>query len=331
MNRRRKIAAVVALGQVLLNAQELAGPQLLAVEPDERVLIEAAQRERSYLPRLLGYMIVRPPMIPRALRIALLLPLAACVLVDPLEDDYALKTEAGGGEATNTGGAGEGGDPSVGGGGEGGIGTGGSGLGGPITMTFGERNVAEVNDVTFDTQLSGFPGSLGENWGAAESAWADASPSELRVALVRFDLTSIPNDAAVIAAELSLFTSTLDLAFSMDPANIFEVLEPWDEGNVSGAPGTANWNDRMPGVPWTTPGCGPGSRSTTSIASLTAVMTGSEYVFALPTDLVERWVSTPSENHGLVLHTAFEDGTGIATSESTLLNHRPMLTVTFDP
>ncbi|MEQ9324227.1 MAG: DNRLRE domain-containing protein [Polyangiaceae bacterium] len=268
----------------------------------------------------------------RALALASLLVPAACVLVDPLEDDYALKTNhRGGGRAQSTGGANEGCDPTTGGGGNGGNGTGGSGLSGPITMTFGERNVAEVNGVTSDTQLSGFPGSLGENWGASESAWADASPSELRVALVRFDLTSIPNDAAIVAAELSLFTSTLDLAFSMDPANIFEVLEPWDEGNVSGAPGIANWNDRMPGVPWTTPGCGPGSRSTTSIASLTAVMTGSEYVFALPTDLVERWVSTPSDNHGLVLHTAFEDGTGIATSESTLLNHRPMLTVTFDP
>lgn len=273
-------------------------------------------------------------MIHRTLSVAMLLPLAACVLVDPLEDDYALKADGGGGQGGETiGDGGQGGSATgIGGGGEGGTQTGtGGGIVGPITMTFGERNVAQVKGVTHDTQLSGFPGSLGDNWGAAESAWADASPSELRVALVRFDLTSIPTDAVILAAELSLFTSTIDLAFSMDPANIFEVLEAWDEGDVSGAPGTANWDERMPGVPWTAPGCGPGSRSTESIASLTAVMTGSEYVFALPVDLVGRWVAMPSDNHGLVLHTVFEDGTGIATSESTLLNHRPMLTVTFEP
>ena len=272
-------------------------------------------------------------MISRAASLVLLLPLMACVLVDPLSDDYDLKSNGGsGGEAPATGGGGEGGEPGVGGGQAGGpsVGSGGM-MTGPITLTFGERNVAEVNDVTFDTQLSGFPGSLGYNWGAAESAWADASPSELRVALLRFDLTSIPADAIVIDAELSLFTSTLDLAFSNDPANIFEVLEPWDEGDVSGVAGTANWNDRMPGVPWTTAGCGVGSRSDVSLASLTAVLTGSEYVFALPAELIQRWVSTPTDNHGVVLHTVFEDGTGIATSESTLLNHRPMLTVTFDP
>jgi hypothetical protein len=202
---------------------------------------------------------------------------------------------------------------------------------GPITRTFGERDTAELKNVTFDTQLSGYVGSEGLNWGASEACWLDTSVDELRVTLLRFDLSSIPTDAVVEDATLSLFTHTDDLAFSDDPTRIFEVLEAWDEGNGSGDPGVANWYDRMNGVPWTSPGCGVGSRSDTELASFTATATGSEYVFALPLDLIGRWVADPDGNHGIVLLTYSTNGTGIASSESTLLNHRPMMTVTYEP
>lgn len=242
--------------------------------------------------------------------LVLLLFSTACLLVDPLEEDYGLQASGGaGGEGL----------------------AGGGGVDDAITVTFGERDVAEIKGVTADTHLSGYFGGDSLNWGASESSWVDASPSEIRVALLRFDLGSIPSDALVEEARLSIFTHTSDLAFSDDPTRVFEVLEPWDEGEQDGQPGAANWYERMSGVPWLTAGCGVGSRAEEELASFTATMTGNEYVFALPLSVVQRWVSVPAANHGIAMLTYSPNGTGIATSESTLLNHRPMLTITYAP
>lgn len=252
---------------------------------------------------------------------------SACSLALPIDDGYQLRPAdpgAGGGGASVTGSTGGG---AAGGGGAASVG-GGGGAGPSVTVSFGERSGADVSGVTADTHIDVQAPTL--NYGAFGGAWVDAG-TEQRVTLLRFDLSSIPATATVDMGALSIFTSQAMLANSTGVTQLFEVLEPWEEGNGDGMVGAANWYDRMAGVPWTSPGAGPGSLAAQVLGAISPTMIDTEYLVVLPSTVVQGWVSDPVGNHGVAMVTGDQDGAGYALREYGAGSKRPLLTVTYSP
>lgn len=221
---------------------------------------------------------------------------------------------AGGGAGSSSGSAGGGGTPP-----------------GSVTLSFGEQPGTDVAGVTSDTQLS--LGDPTHNWGAAQFGWIDidAFADPERVFLLRFDLQAIPTTAVVQAAELTVYTTAHMNAGSPDSVELYEVLEAWNEGTMDGAPGTASWNERVTGVTWTAAGVGPGSRDPLVLASIMSSVPNAGYSVDLPVPVVQRWVQSAADNHGLVIATGSDDAMCFATREHPIALQRPLLTVTYVP
>jgi hypothetical protein len=196
-----------------------------------------------------------------------------------------------------------------------------------LTLAFGESDGADVAGVTVDTTLDAANPTF--NYGADLTARVDADPS--RVALLRFDISSIAPGATVTAAELAL-TTAAD-ALEEGSVQIFEVTENWAEGDAVGAAGPANWTQRTTNNDWTTPGAGSGSRAPAAMSELVPSTAATRYPVALPIELVQRWVTDPSSNRGFVLVpiNAATHGVDFESSESAATASRPSLSITFVP
>jgi len=173
----------------------------------------------------------------------------------------------------------------------------------------GDSDSTQTETVTLpavaDTAINSFATSL--NYGAATAFNIRDDAVSTFTGLVRFDLSSVAG--SVTAATLRLSTS--NQAIGAGRIEIARVREAWDEGTANGGAGVANHTLRQGAATmWTTAGCGPGSRDTTSIAELQPVATNTTYDVSLPAALVETWVVDPASNHGLAL---FAVGTGSDT------------------
>ncbi len=116
--------------------------------------------------------------------------------------------------------------------------------------------------------------------------------------LLRFDLVAhIPQEARVTGAKLELYTYYSEHpAVSTDVA-IYELLRPWAETGVTWARATAD-------TTWQQVGCeGPGDRSLlyTAITRFATTATWQEWQSELLSELVQRWVSDPEHNYGVIL------------------------------
>jgi hypothetical protein len=194
-----------------------------------------------------------------------------------------------------------------------------------VEVTFGERLTSDVSAVTFDTYLSS--GNPDDNKGAKDAFYA--TTADTRHALLRFDLSSIGPDAAVVAASLELWTTD----FATDgPLRAYPILEAWDEGNQDDAGGVANWTYRKLFVEWSGEGATPPSRGTVAVAEIEPGITQAAFTMPLPVDLVQDWVSSPASNFGLALVAVSRDGDfGFASSEAPQSLRRPELTISFVP
>jgi hypothetical protein len=196
-----------------------------------------------------------------------------------------------------------------------------------VTLVFGEADDADVTGVTVDTYLDAANPSL--NYGAGVTARIDADPS--RVALLRFDISSIAPGATVTAAELAVTTAVDPL--EEGSVQIFEVMENWAEGDGVGAAAAANWTQRTSNNDWTTAGAGSGSRAPSAMSEVAPSTAATRYRVALPLELVQRWVADPATNRGLVLVAinAATHGVDLESSESATTAARPSLSITFIP
>jgi len=184
------------------------------------------------------------------------------------------------------------------------------------TMTFGERAGADVAGVTTDTTLdSGAPDVPG---GDGEVVGIDADPLER--GLIRFDLSALPADAVVVAAELDIYCN--------NPIESGQyVLNPMV---VSWSEAEATYLERAAGTPWAAPGAGDGCYAEPAMATLIARDVGA-YTVALAIDVVQGWVANPAVNHGMRWDSASPDGRGgnFESSESTALDLRPLLRISY--
>lgn len=167
-----------------------------------------------------------------------------------------------------------------------------------------------------------------KNYGELNRACADLPPDG-RTVLLHVDASAIPASAQVISAEFHLWTGTDSTDASPDKNYVYEVFEAWQEGNQNGSAGQASWNERSPGMAWTTPGAGSGSRADVPAGVFTPSALDTEYVIPLDLGLVESWIANPAANYGIaIVLGAGVNGACFVTSEG-LATKRPWLQVTW--
>jgi hypothetical protein len=185
-----------------------------------------------------------------------------------------------------------------------------------ITLVFGESNAADQTGVTTDTSLDST--NPQNELGGDRELHIDADPDE--VALLRFDLSAIPDTAVVESAELTISVS--DPIESGDYRAQALALS-WSEAN-------ANYIQRSSSSNWPVQGAGGASIIDGDIAIFDAP-TIDVYTVQVDTAAVQAWVSDPAHNFGMRWIAASPDGRGgrFFSSEANNAADRPVLSVTF--
>jgi hypothetical protein len=161
------------------------------------------------------------------------------------------------------------------------------GLGAGTLVTFGYDG-SDFNGVVSDTYItSNVPAANYENFGSLQ---VNSIP-DTTVTLLRFDLSGLPAGTAITGAQLKL--AVFKNPSTMGSVTIHQQLEPRTDWETT-------WNERAAGVPWTTPGCGVGSRSALVLARFEPYVRQT-YVVPLPSNVIQGWVDDPSRNFGFVL------------------------------
>jgi hypothetical protein len=185
-----------------------------------------------------------------------------------------------------------------------------------FTTSTQATQIANLNPAS-DAGLTEFTPNTGT--GAASSLRVDGIDPEPNggdvYAALRWDLSSIPAEATVSSAKVTLNVS--------DPTSrtfsAYELKRAWNEGQV-------NWNQAATGVPWATAGAKGATDRGSQIASVSPP-TVAPYTFTVPASVVQAWLSAPSSNNGiLIAHTTNADGFSFGSREGTT---PPKLTLTY--
>jgi hypothetical protein len=200
----------------------------------------------------------------------------------------------------------------------------------PVTLEFGERDSADVSDVTSDADIDSENPSL--NYGQSSDITTFAEPTRDWHGLLRFELSAIPPTATILSAELRLVTSPGNPSV---PATVqaFRVLETWDEGTHNGASGAVSWNERLAGMDWL--GAGAEGPSRDPVALFDMVTTGPDQPVSVmvPVEVVQGWVDGSLLNAGLVLDVIELTPDYVEFEARGASNHdaRPALIVSYQP
>jgi hypothetical protein len=169
------------------------------------------------------------------------------------------------------------------------------------------------------------------NFGLLTTLVADNRATRLNRSLLQFNLTGIPANAIITAANLKLVTTSTSNTTSY-PLSIHRLTNSWDEGTATatGTAGICNWINRVAGpLAWTTAG-GDFNATPEATTSVTGIAT---YNWAGGTmnTLIQNWVSGANANNGMLLK--YDVETGGATNNKTFASlqnataaSRPLLT-----
>ncbi|HEY5921089.1 MAG TPA: DNRLRE domain-containing protein [Kofleriaceae bacterium] len=194
-----------------------------------------------------------------------------------------------------------------------------------ITVTFGERTNADFNGVTRDTYISNEAGEPTLNYGATDELRSELDVDE-RI-LLRFDLTAIPPTATVFEVLLAVEVTEANAAADW---LVHPLLEAWAEGTSDGAPGAANFTQRIVAAAWATTGAGPPMSAGAPFATLKPATLGA-LIATLPNATVQGWITSPATNQGMIFLNTNTNSARMASREASPSNNRPMLTVTYVP
>jgi hypothetical protein len=204
-----------------------------------------------------------------------------------------------------------------------------------VTVTFGALKDNTLYETTDDSVSNGagpgmFAGRTGTN----------AGTPALRRGLIAFDVSSIPSNAVIESATLTL---NLSRAAAAGPGNIFihRLTRDWGEGSSNAGnpggggaavtPGDATWNYNFYNTSmWTDRGGDffPGSSSARFISDL------GKYNFndsPMATD-VAGWVANPGTNFGWIIRgneETLNSAKRFDTRENPVVANRPVLIVTY--
>lgn len=150
-----------------------------------------------------------------------------------------------------------------------------------------------------------------DNYGGNAAILADGSDGsrgEL-VSLLKWDLSSIPKDAKVVSASITLRVFDRSSSFY----NLWEMTRAWSESSV-------NWNNSAPN-----------SNRGDNIASFTPSATGT-YTIDLNSSglaLVQGWINRSANNGFMIRSGGTSNGIDIRAKEYATQNYRPMLTIVY--
>jgi len=141
--------------------------------------------------------------------------------------------------------------------------------------------------------------------------------------LIKFDISTIPSNATVEEATLTLFAWYRSPAYRVT-ASAYNVRRHWNEGD-------ADWNRATSTDFWGVSGCGDPiyDYDATAVAATSLNYTNQYYSWDVK-DAVQQWVADPLSNEGLLLVSeGFSTQYQFRTSESSAENTRPSLMVTY--
>jgi hypothetical protein len=164
-----------------------------------------------------------------------------------------------------------------------------------------------------------------DNWGWSD--WLMVTASNIRVGLIRFDLSGyVPQGATVFSATLELYA--YERAKDLEElVATYKVRRRWVEYE-------ATWNRAAVGQDWGLPGCDDPATDRVALASDTTVVsaTGQWYKFNV-TSMVQDWVNDPASNNGVLVK-------GVSTGapaeymflsrESGMSEWRPILRIQYE-
>lgn len=151
-----------------------------------------------------------------------------------------------------------------------------------------------------------------------------ASGDAGQVALLSFDLSSIPSNAQVQSAYLRLYAVERSAPASLT-LSAHQIYRAWQEDQ-------ATWNNASAGTAWGAPGCNStaADRSATAISSAPVDAVNAWFQWDI-TPLVQLWINDASRNHGLILRGAGDASLrySFRSSESPYAAQRPQLCLTY--
>ena len=178
-----------------------------------------------------------------------------------------------------------------------------------------------------DNTIQAEGGRVDKNYGAGSVLLIDRETTKPQRALLQFNLSSIPNNATITSATLTL--KKVGGATGAQNISVYQItsLGNWDEGTGpdAGSMSASNWNERQAGVNWVTAGGDYNSAAESTIS----VSADGTYNWGV-TNLVQNWVNGTYPNYGLLMWST--DGGGdrsqdFGTREN--VGNEPVLTVTF--
>ena len=156
------------------------------------------------------------------------------------------------------------------------------------------------------------------NGGSSSLEVRASSGTNLRRALVRFDLSTIPACATIDSATLRIRVSSAP--GSSRTHNVHRMTSSWTEASVS-------WNNRTSGTPWTTAG---GDFNPTFTAQATVSSTGYK-TWNVQSD-VAAFVALSATNNGWLVRDNAEtssNATTVYSSKEASVGNRPELVVSY--
>lgn len=176
--------------------------------------------------------------------------------------------------------------------------------------------------------------------GQGPYVFAGLTGNGLRRGLIAFNLSSIPANATITGATLSMFLFQSGPAFTTGDVSVSKVLRNWGEGasdagepggaGVQAEPGDATWlHTFYNSAFWTNPG---GDFSATASATTPITAANMTYTWSgsgLVAD-VQSWVSTPSNNFGWIVRgNEADQRTAHRFNSGENSSNPPQLTVTY--
>ncbi len=194
---------------------------------------------------------------------------------------------------------------------------------------------------TTDTSIHGNAGEATTNYGTDTTVGIQTeSANYLNYGLLKFDLSSIPSNASVSSAVLSVYLNTTGSSGDKT-LSAYRVFKGWNESQ-------ATWNIWTTSNNWGTAGAktiddggsdnsgngtGADRKSTAAGTVVISAFQSSGFVDITITSLVQSWVDTTAANNGMML--SFPDSQGgtdawtFSSSENATSANRPKLVVTY--
>jgi RHS repeat-associated protein len=173
-------------------------------------------------------------------------------------------------------------------------------------------------------------GSATSNYGTEVSlriGESNNSTNKVHRSLIKFDLSSIPANATITSATLSLWT-TGDLSDNDRTIRVYRLKTAFDESS-------ATWNESASGINWQSAGAsGTNDRESTDIGSVLVLANetdGTEKQIALDAARIQEMVSGTFTNNGFIIiaDTELNDRFNYKSSDASTASQRPKLVIQY--